>query len=533
MSEPLLSSWAVGSIVRDLCERAGVPYEAIDSSLLEGLVDGFYTTGGTSSASAAIQALAGVFQFDTANYDGALHFIPRGGTSIADITDDDLVDDGASIEMQTRADPINIPRVMQLRYYDTNGGLTPNQQVSDRSNDYRAKSESSIETVVIMDADQAMSSIVIKHKVDIEDQRGDREFTLPVNWLFLTVSDVISFRGERMRIMSVDIDDNVQKYRATFDRLSAYISSASALPIVEPSTPPDIVPADTVLHVIDCNILQDSNDSLGVYIACAGTSNNWQGAVVQYSRDNGVTWVSGGVIRSSAIMGELITELPVGSVAYPDVRNSVDIELLRDDMTLTTATVVEMLNRVNLAIIGDELINFSTVEQLTDTTWRLSGLLRGRKGSACVSHAIGERFVLMDSAMVGFTQIDTFNVGIPLLFRATSIGADTTLDDQAVTIIGRSQRERAPSYLRVRRFRDGVDQKVVITWLGTGRLGGGQQARQGSFWRGFIEINEAGDRAIWGPDVNILYDTYTEGKVYQIAQNNALTGDGAIAEATA
>jgi len=97
MSEPLEYSWAVGSIVAELCDRAGIPYEAIDTALLEGVVDGFYITGGSASPTGAIEQLSGVFQFDIANYDGALHFIPRGGDPIATITDDDLVDDGADV----------------------------------------------------------------------------------------------------------------------------------------------------------------------------------------------------------------------------------------------------------------------------------------------------------------------------------------------------------------------------------------------------------------------------------------------------
>jgi len=534
MSDPLLSSWSVGSIVADLCSRAGIPYDAIDAALLEGLCDGFYVTGGSASAASAIQALAGVYQFDSSNYDGALHFIPRGGTSIVDITDDDLVDDGNDIEMQTRADPINIPRVMLLRYFDTNGGLTPNQQISDRSNDYRATSEEQRETVVIMDADQAMAAITIQHKAEIEEQRGEKEFTLPVNWLFLTVADVIHYNGERMRITSVDIDDCVQKYRASFDRASAYIGSGNSLPVVEPSTPPDLVPADTVLHILDCHILQDSHDRLGIYVAVAGDSDNWNGALIQYSRDNGSTWISGGAMRTSATMGELLTELPVGPVYYPDYRNYVDIELLRDDMTLISATLTEMMNRSNLCIIGDELINFSEVEQLSETTWRLSGFLRGRKGSTCEAHTVGERFVLLNPGMVSFVAIDAFNVGVPLLFRATSLGAETTDETQAITLVGRSQRERAPSYLRARRYKDSeyAQQKITISWYGTGRLGGGQQARMGAFFRAFYY--EQGDTFFPSETAyNSFTENYSAGKTFTIYQRNTLTGNGTPAEVTA
>lgn len=525
----LLSSWAVGSIVRELCERAGVPYDAIDATLLEGTVDGFYATGGSSSAAGSIEALAGVYQFDASNYDGALHFIPRGGTSIASITDDDLVDDGSSVEIMTRADPINIPRVMQLKYFDTNGGLTPDQQVSDRSNDYRATAEDQRQTVVVMTANTAMQAITVQHKVEIEDQRGEREFILPINWLFLTVSDVVMFRGERMRITTVNIDDHVQKYVARFDRLSAYTSSSEALAIIPPSTPIDTVPSDTVLHVIDCPILSDDQDSTALYLAVSGESTAWKGAIVQASRDGGETWQSVGAIKTSAVMGTTISELPVGSVPYPDKRNYVDVELLRDDMTLITATLPEMMSRANLAIIGDEIINFSTVEQLTATTWRLSGFLRGRKHTDCVLHSIGERFVLLNNAMLIYRQVELYDLGREILFRATSIGAETTEITQSLTYIARSQIEPPPAYLRARHYRDGVDHKVIITWQGIGRLGGGGRVAMGQYFSGFVDksnVLTTQPAYITSPQIVDPGTPY----LFKVSQYNTITKEGEPAE---
>jgi len=526
-----MSDYTVGQIVSELCERAGVPIDAIDTSLLDGVTcRGFYATGGASSASAAIQALAGVFQFDAANYDGALHFIPRGGESIAEIVDMDLVNDGSAIEVMTRADPINIPRVMQLKYFDINGGLTPDQQVSDRSNDYRATSEDQRQTVVVMNADEAMGAITIQHKVEIEEQRGEREFSLPIDWLFLTVADVVSFRGARMRITTVNIDDHKQKYVARFDRLSAYTPSGTGLPILEPDTPVDIVAANTVLHVIDCPILSDGHDTVALYIAVAADGENWEGAAVQASRDGGENWESVGAIRTSSTMGETISELPAGSVPYPDVRNYVDIELLRSDMMLVSATLPEMMNRANLAIIGDELINFSTVEQLTETTWRLSGFLRGRKHTESVLHPVGARFVLLNSAMITFRQVELYDVGREIMFRATSIGNDPTDETQTLTYIARSQIEPQPAYLRARRYNDGGDQKVEVSWQGVGRIGGGSMVGMGQYFMGFINSDDPVVPVyITSP---VIFD-YGSGDVYRIAQYNSITRSGEPAEVTA
>lgn len=526
--EPLLSSWAVGSIVSELCERAGVPFDAIDATLLEGMVDGFYVSGGSSSATGAIEQLAGVYQFDAANYDGALHFIPRGGTAVAVIDDDDIIDDGAAVETRTRADPINIPKIMNLRYFDTEGGLTPNKQTSDRSSDYRAKSEVSKETTVIMRADDAARAITIQHKVEIEEQRGEIEFSLPVNWVWLTTSDVIIFRGNRLRITTVEIENGFQKYRASFDRLSAYESTIAGLPIPVPSEPPNLEPSDTVLHIIDSHIIRDSQDDLGYFVAVSGETIEWRGAVVQLSRDAGETWEAGGAINTTAVMGVLATELPVGSVPYPDSVNTFDVELLRDDMELLPATLGEMMNRANLCIIGDELVNFSSVEQITATKWRLSYLLRGRKGTASVAHEIGDRFVIMHPSMVTFVRAELFFLGRDLTFRATSIGKAATLDMQTMTFLGRSQIDRTPAYLDYEVYFEGSIEKMRITWQGVGRLGGSTSIGMGRFFTGFRVSGDAVPGSVDTTESSIVLD-YAPG-VISVQQVNQITGAGVAAE---
>jgi len=348
---------------------------------------------------------------------------------------------------------------------------------------------------------------------------------LPVQWSFLTVSDVIIFRGERMRINTIEIDDGFQKYKASFDRASAYQSTIPGLPVPEPDESPDLIPSDTVLHVIDSHILRDTQDELGVFLAVAGETLEWEGAVIQLSIDGGVNWLSGGALMTSAVMGEIISVLPVGSVPYPDSINTVDVELLREDMELTPATMAEMMNRNNLCVIGDELINFSEVEQLTDTTWRLSYLLRGRKGTPSVQHEIGERFVVMHQSMVSFQLAELFYRGRDITFRASSIGSDPTEVTQTITYLGRSQIERSPAYLAYELYYDGGD-KMRITWQGVGRLGGSTSVGMGKYFAGF--------RVTWtggtvDTTASVIELDYVAGTV-SVQQLNTITGAGEASE---
>jgi hypothetical protein len=514
--DPLDCSWALSSIVAEICERAGVPFGRYDVSLLEGYVDGYSTTN-DHSAAGGIETLSGVFTFDPANFGGVIHFIPRGEAPVASIVRDDLVDDGKEIEKISRRDSITVPRVVNLEYYDTDGGLTTDKQTSDRSFDNRTTSESSSETTVIMRADDAARAVVVGHKVSIEEQRGEIEFSLPDSWIDLTTSDVILYEGERFRITDCEIDDGQQNYKATYDRASAYQSNIQGVPASVPSTPPGLIASDSRMEFIDSHILQSSDDALGYYIAVSSLTQDWTGAVVELSKDGGANWISSEGTTANAIIGSMTSGIAAHSADYRDDRNTFTVRLLRPDMELIPATMTEMMNRSNLAIIGDELINFSTVEQIGDNDWLLGGLLRGRKGSDPAAHVAGERFVFLDRADLAFVEAELFELNRSLTFRVTSYG----LTDGPVTTVifrGVSQKERRPAYLKA--HQDGSI--VVVSWQGVGRLGGGQGVGMGRYFTGYRVTLGASTYDTTDMTLSIPYAP----GVLSVQQNNSITGLG-------
>lgn len=515
---PLLSSWALPSIVVDLCMRAGVPFNRINIDRLEGSVEGFSTTN-KQSASAAIETLSTMFLFDPSNYDGMLHFVPRGAAPVAAVVTDDLIDDGGDIQELNKKDSIVVPRVIHLEYYDTEGGLTTDKQTSDRSlGDNRNRAESVTQTTVIMRANDAARAVAISHKISIEERRGELKFSLPDNWLHLTPADVITLNGVRVRLTEIEIDDGQQNYRAIYDRTSAYESSIAGVPIDQPSEPPSLIVSPSVIEIIDSHILASSDDTLGYYVAVSSETQDWQGASVELSKDGGATWIDSDSTTSNSIMGALAAPLAAHTHWYRDDTNTLTVELLREDMELQTATMAEMLNRANLAIIGNELINFSEAEQVGPKTWALHGILRGRKGSAAVSHAVAERFVLLDRFSTSFVEAELFELGRQLTFRVTSFELTPGEDRTTITLLGRSQIERQPAYLHTRR--DGAN--IIVSWQGVGRLGGGSSVGMGAYFTGFRVSLGSTTVDTTNREVTI---PYTAG-VLSVRQVNQITGLG-------
>lgn len=518
-------SWAASSVVADICLRAGIPFDRLNLQGVEGLCAGMPLSP-ADAAYTGIEALAQIYLFDPANYDGQLHFVPRGLAPVAELTLDDLVDEGKELKKLKRKDSITVPRVLHLEYYDLEGGLSADKQTSDRSLDNRAVAETKVETSVLMHADDAARAAVINHKIGIEEQRGGYEFGLPDNWSWLTVGDVITLDGERLRITEIEIDDGVQKYVTLFDRASAYQSAIQGVRPQTPIDPPTLIVGDTMLHFIDSPILRDSDDRLGYYVAVSGNSEAWRGALVELSVDGGENYTDAVDAMTDADMGALTQPLASHSRFYPDEHNTLTVQMLRPDMELEGSSLAGMMNRQNLALVGGELINFAEAQEIQPGMWELYYLLRGRKGSTIATHPAGTRFVMLDRQQLWFIDAEVFELGRTLTFRSTSFGSDQAATQQAL-FTGRSQTERAPSYLKSRRSGG----NLTITWQGVGRLGGGSQVRQGAHFAGYqVIIN--GTSITTQNNYYIMAEPAASAAI-SVRQLNALTGPGAAAEITA
>jgi len=479
--------WTLPEIVADIAARSNIPANRINVGALdpEKIVRG-YTIGGSYAASGILQTLSAVSFFDPYSADGKVNFMPRGRDAEATILDGDMIDDGGDVEDSNtrRGDSISIPRVLHLNYYDVAGGLNTDKQHSERPEGTRAEGEMSLQSPVVMSADEAATVVKITHGLIVEQQKGELNFSLPDSWLSLTEADPVLVQTGtkivRAIISKVETDDGEQAYTAIRDRQSLYSTQVQGIPSAPVTRPPSSVAGPTILQFLDIPILRDSHDMLGFYLAVSGILPAWPGASVDLSIDGGANYIESQTTRSSSVIGTLVTALGDHPFPYPDAVNSCQVAITTPNALLESATLAGMMNRRNRVVIGNEIINFGDSDEVTQGVWELSNFLRGRLGTATDPHAIGERFVMLDTALFIPAELSWLNR--TLTFRATTFGRPA--DEATITTViftGQSQVERQPAYLQARR--SGTD--AVIGWQGVGRLGGGANVAMGSHFAGF------------------------------------------------
>ena len=121
-------------------------------------------------------------------------------------------------------------------------------------------------------------------------------------------------------------------------------------------------------------------------------------------------------------------------------------------------------------MIGDELVQFGRVDAMGSRVFRLSRLLRGRRGSEWASsgHVDDERFALIQPESLSTIAMPAERVGGTALVAARGIG-DGDAPPVATHAIGvEAMRPPSPVHLRAAR---GADGSVTIRWTRRGRTG--------------------------------------------------------------
>lgn len=526
----------LAEVVTELCRRANLPPELIDVSLLNGIVEGFAVVNRYPCIE-ALRSLSQVYLFEATSIDGKVHFIHRGRNAEVTLTADDLIDDDEEIEEDRHGDPILIPRVLNLNYYDVLGGLAPDKQTSERAGDRRATGEQQLQSAVVMTSDFAARAVAINHKVMIEDQKGELRFSLGENFVRLVPSNVVHLpwesNTERLRITQVVMFDGYQQYRAMRDRQSSYQSTVEGIPAAPILVPANQSVGPTLLELMDIPILADVDDGVGLslYVAIAGLTDAWQGAQVEFSLDGGENYIDAEDVTVPTVMGALVTPLGDHPAESPDELNSCNVRIDTLGGELEPSDLEGMFNRANLALIGNEIVQFANAEESTAGIWTVSYFLRGRKGTMTEAHPAGARFVMLGN----LTPIpaSVTHLGRQLTFRATSHGAPVeSATVKTITYTGQSQTERAVGYLESHRS----GSNIVVTWQGVGRLGGGANAAHGARFAGYRVTFSDG---VTSTTVDTDNETVTQAAggfgspvTVTVVQLNDLTGEGPASEVT-
>ncbi len=226
----------------------------------------------------------------------------------------------------------------------------------------------------------------------------------------------------------------------------------------------------TILHLLDIPALPGATPSgVQLLVAASGTSAGWRRADIMVSHDGGESYAVAASVGAPATIGVLLTPLASGTTTRWDRRATVDVELASDG-DLQSVTEAAVLAGANLAVVGDEIIQFTSATALGNRRFRVSNMLRGRRGSeaAATSHATGERFVLLDDRVLSIAMPPEA-LGASLMVKAVGPGDDPVrVQPQTIVPRGVALRPLSPATVTIAMAADGGR---TVAWVRRSRAG--------------------------------------------------------------
>ncbi len=462
----------LANVLSDLCLKAGLESTDIVTSGVSQALRG-YIVNSRMTARDAIAPLLGTFFIDAVEIDGILNFVQRGQSPVATIPSDDL---GALDNMnsgnlplrcdETRKQDIELPLRIDLTYIDPARYYEANTQHATRiATAVGTKDLQTVQLSIVLSAAEA-AQVAQRTLKNAWIERNSFSFNLPPSHLRLDPTDVILVDTTdavfTVRLNQVDFGaNNIVACQAVAEDDYAYASSATGTSVALPAIPITLN-GPLSLFLLDLPMLVLGDDSVGLYYAF-GLRNGVASATLYRAPDE-LAWVTVGTGTEGPAFGWAETVL--GDCARPTVwDNANTVQIALGQGTLSSISALDVLNWNNVAMLGDEMIQWQTATMISSNLYQLSGLLRGRRGteSATAGHQIGESFVVLSSTGLYRMPLPSTEISHTSYYKGVPAGGN--FDDAPslpLAFQGRSMRCFSP--VQVTGTRDG-SHNLTINWF--------------------------------------------------------------------
>lgn len=472
--------------IAEVFRRAGrTPDSDIIASEVSGSVRGMPVTG-IQVAGQILQPL--MLAYDTLVQDttGKLRYFDRSKATVIDVDEGDLAfhDEGADVPRPIKVSDIPeaaLPQVFDVKHLDDEAEA----QEGDQRQPTALASVPGYRSITIPIVMTGAKARAIARRLQWST-RANRQrvlLSLPPSYWRIQENDLLRFYalGQLWTVL-VQRKDTGANFQLDLEAVLEVKSTLTQVEIaderVTQGDPPNIDPPPDLqgggqeppAHGHGSSTGQgDPRFFLMTYACNPDPDRTWTGCAVFRSDDDDI-FEQVGFIGTESIMGNTLTSLAAGVVGVWDYVNTVDVWVLSGE--LETKTEIEVLNGGNRALIGSEIIGFKSASLIGEKTYRLSGLLRGLRGTGdkMSTHAVDDVFVLLIGDGVADIEHGIAHIGTTKYYRFVPPGG--VVDDYPsvqLTLSGETLRPLPVAGISGSRDDDG---NLTITWHRSSRAVG-------------------------------------------------------------
>ncbi|KZL21968.1 glycoside hydrolase TIM-barrel-like domain-containing protein [Pseudovibrio sp. Ad37] len=435
-----LGAVGLGALVKHLCKRAGLSGDLIDTSDLYGAVEG-YVISALQSPRASIAVLARHFGFDAVESEGILHFKVRGRGAVKRLELDDLVaapKDTEPIEFE-RAQETELPQALKWSVAradeDYDAIQVEAQRVTVQAS--RISSENFPLAVAPEEAERRVRRALQEAWVG----RDGASFALPPSELALDPTDVVALDhdGRSYDLQLLSVNDGLERKVTSIqqDRQVYDMPPGPSRKRTDGALSQAVVFGKPLFAFLDLPQLSDNSPAHQPLMAAY--ADPWPGVLNVYRSQADAGFKRVAEITTPAQFGVTLEPLKRGPTSRFDLGSELVISV--SSGTIESIPDLELLAGGNAFAIETapntwEIIQASRAELLAPSTYKLSRLLRGQRGtesSIVDTLPASARIIRLDDNLVP-APITLSEISLP--FRWRIVPGRASLSDPATLALG-------------------------------------------------------------------------------------------------
>ena len=518
----------VRDIISNVCNRVELKNSQLNVSDVTESIPG-YTISKRTTPSRIIDPLGKIFNFDSVESNGRIYFTKRDKTSpnAIEIKEEDFIRKSNKDHFKEyRKQDSDLPMEVNLNFIDPERDYERNSATAKRQvAPFRAVSSDTKNSVTLpatLTAEQAKNA-VSRYLFAQWAERTTYSLQLSQRYLYLDPLDTptiilgeganeFRFQG---RIQNHDIGaDYSTKTKLARQNAGQYASELTAYGGIS-FDPRSLQTGQTVPFVLDLPLLHDSHEQAGAmtgYVTANhyGPSEEWKGAALYRSVDT-LNWDPIAEVKIEVGWGTTQTILNnPESYERTDTINTLDVTMI--DGELESVEEIEMLNGKNSFVIikdnGDTpILQFQYATSLGNNSYRLSNLLRGRRGTQTLDRGYlgGETILFLKADSVKPYPIPIDDRNVVRFYRGSTFGEIFDLSEQYTH--KHSGRDLIP-YPPVLGTASQTDATITLNWVRQTRLGGEADLLDGVSNVPVSETSESYDLEILDNNGIIVHDAF-------------------------
>ncbi|GAT77099.1 hypothetical protein EHRUM3_03710 [Ehrlichia ruminantium] len=457
-----LSLLGISHIIHNILTNIGLQDSKIEIENLHNAVDGYAITE-AQSARSILNTLQNIYNFEIIEKDGKLVITSNNLSSIYNIPTNDIISNHKNSYLKiTKTKSSNLINRINFMYLNKNDDYKVSLQYA-RLPFIQNTIIRNFHIPIVLNNNQAK---IITQNILNKKLNNQYTFylTLPIKYIWLDVNDTIKIEYNNLsfeiKITNIYLDNlfiNIEGISNT-ELLNYQSFSFENTTIQEETT--DI----TSIRILDLPCFQNIDNVL--YFMVIRKKAEWNGSII-YSQDDTEHYKHALSINTEAIVGITIDTLDNGPITIPDTANTLTILLKTGHLNSITSLFIN--NRSNLALIGNEIIQFKNAKHIRENLYQISHMLRGRFGTELYinKHKNREFFVLLDN--LPYIKISKSSIKKSLMYKV--IFNRSPFSEEELTHIYYANNLQPLSVVHVKGTRD-IHNNLTITWIRRARING-------------------------------------------------------------